>query len=278
MMLRTLTLTLLCGLGASQVLAIGPLPFEQAFYKGKAVPFYGNGSDTRSQKLIDGLKQDHYSERMAQVAQDTFHLRRNLAVGFETCGTPNAFYSPQRSALVICVEMVQLLINQAKADPDIAAMSVQNFNTVIKGALWGIYFHELGHAIIDINRIQITGREEDVADQFALYFAVKMVEPKNVPVVLPTIWFFKRLANNTNIAAADQDTVRRLMSDEHSLGEQRIYNIACWAYGADQYRGAAVAKLVNLPPERGARCIEEFSRLEGGITSRFRKYFINKKF
>ncbi|NCY10198.1 MAG: hypothetical protein EBX38_07420, partial [Actinobacteria bacterium] len=48
----------------------------------------------------------------------------------------------------------------------------------------GIYLHELAHALIDINQINITGREEDVADQFAVYFSMKYLEPRGARVIL----------------------------------------------------------------------------------------------
>lgn len=88
---------------------------------------------------------------------------------------------------MVCSEMIKLV----GADTDgLRKADRREFAQTIDGALWGIFFHELGHAIIGVNRVPITGREEDVADQFALYFASNFIEPRGAPVVQPTIWLF----------------------------------------------------------------------------------------
>lgn len=259
--------------GASSANALGPLPFEQFLYKGRAVPFYGNPATEFQTKLEGVLRQSRMAERMAQLTEASLHLRRDLSVGFESCGKPNAFYDPQRSRVVFCFEMIELVAKLAQADGDFASrLDRPHFAKLVDGVVWGIFLHELGHAVIDIDRVPITGREEDVADQFALYYSVKFLEPRDVPVVLPTIWFFRALGKNRDIAASSPEAVKRLLADEHSLDDQRTYNLACWAFGANQTRGLSAAKFVGLPEERARRCAGEYARLDDGIRSRFRKY------
>lgn len=267
---------LVCAVFASLsgLTAANPLPFEEFLYKGQAIPFYGSPSGPLQERISGALKRSQLAERMAQIARAAFRLRQDLGVGFEACGRPNAFFDPGRRVIVICYEMLELMAAQAAADKDMARLGRKDFGQIVDGAVWGIYFHELGHAVISINRIPITGREEDVADQFALYFAINYVERHDVPVVLPTIWFFDRLAKSGDIASSDQDRIKRILAGEHSLNEQRIFNMACWAYGANTPGGAAAANFVGLPPERANRCQEEYGKLVNGIQSRFRKYFI----
>lgn len=254
--------------------ALGPIPFEELLYKGRVVPFYGDTKTPQQARILEAIKQSKLAERMAQLTQGTTRLRQDLNIGFESCGNPNAFFDHKRSAIVFCVEMIELMMTQAKADTEVAAKwNRDQFARTFDGVIWGIFFHELGHAVIGINRVAITGREEDVADQFAVYYAVNFVEPKDVSVVLPTIWFFDRLAKSSTIASGNQNDIKRLMADEHSLSEQRIYNLACWALGSNSKRGAFAADFVKLPKERAARCSAEYAKLDDGIKSRFKKYF-----
>lgn len=134
-----------------------------------------------------------------------------------------------------------------------------------------MFFHEMGHAIIGINRVPITGREEDVADQFALYFASNFIEQR-APVVQPTIWLFTQMAKQVDVASADQATIKRLMSNEHSLDQQRIFNLACWSLGANASRGFVSAQYVGLPQERASRCSGEYASLDRGIKKQFQRY------
>lgn len=257
-------------MSSSLAFAVGPMPFEELLYKGAAVSFYGNANSQQQVQILEQVKRFQLAERMAQVTNASVRLRQNLGIGFQSCGNPNAFFDPQRSAIVFCLEMIELMVAQAKADTGLVPAEI---GRTIEGAIWGIFFHELGHAVVGVNRVPITGREEDVADQFALYYAVNFIEPQNMPVVLPTIWFFKMMAQDLNVSSANQDQVKRLMADEHSLSDQRIYNLACWAYGAHSARGAMAANFVKLPQERGVRCSKEYEALDYGIKARFKKYF-----
>jgi len=249
------------------------VPFEELLYKGQAIPGYGTASSELQQMILDTIKRGHLAERMARLTNGTIRLRTNLAIVFKSCGSPNAYYSPRDQGLFICLEMLELMARLARADTEgVMAAGREEFAQTIDGAVWGIFFHELGHAIISINRVPITGREEDVADQFALYFATQFVEPQGVPVVKPTVWLFTQMAKRTDLPSADQATLKRLLSDEHSLDQQRIYNLACWAFGANPTRGVASVRFVELPQERGVRCISEYGTLERGVRKQFQKY------
>lgn len=272
--MRRFILLVCLAAGLAPAFALGPVPFEELFYKGRVVPFYGTTNTPQQEKILDAVKNSHLAERMAQLTQSTTRLRQNLGIEFESCGKPNAFFDPRRSAIIFCVEMIELMMSQARADTEVAMKwNRQEFARTIDGAIWGIFFHELGHAVIGINRVAITGREEDVADQFAVYYALNFVEPQNVTVVLPTIWFFNRLSKSSTLDSFDQDEIKRLMADEHSLSEQRIYNLACWALGSNSKRGAFAANYVGLPEARAVRCHQEYADLDYGIRSRFKKYF-----
>lgn len=268
--MRTFVFGLLLAIATTSTLAV---PFEELLYKGQAFHFYGEPRDDKQRQILEAVKKSRLAERMAQLVNGVVRLRTNLGVGFASCGAPNAFYDPQRGAVVVCSEMVELMVNLARADTDgLMKADRREFSQTIDGALWGIFFHELGHAIIGVNRVPITGREEDVADQFALYFASNFIEPRGAPVVQPTIWLFTQMAKGRDVASVDQDTLKRLMSNEHSLDQQRIFNLACWALGANSSRGYVSAQYVGLPQERANRCSGEFATLDRGVKKQFQKY------
>ena len=133
----------------------------------------------------------------------------------------------------------------------------EQFARAIDGLLWGIYFHELAHAVIYINNVPMTGREEDVADQFSLWFAVNFVDLTKNPMITSTIWFWRQLAKERNLPAMSQDPLKAFLSDEHSLDEPRIYNMACWAWGTNTAGGAIAARFAGLTQARAQRCPAE---------------------
>ncbi|MFC6281090.1 MULTISPECIES: DUF4344 domain-containing metallopeptidase [Polaromonas] len=249
------------------------LPFEQLLYKGRAIPFYGTSQDYTQQQLLDAVKRSNLAEQMAGMTTTALHLKNDIGVGFESCGSVNAFYSKQRRAVVICSEMIETIGKLAIADKDfVGKLPREQFAKVVDGLIWGIYFHELGHALIDTNRISTTGREEDVADQFAVWFALNYIDLSRQPILMPTIWFWREMSKARNLPTMSQDQLRHFLSDEHSLDEQRIYNLACWAYGTNTPAGNGAARYAQLPEQRAQRCAGEYAAVERGMMSHFRKF------
>lgn len=249
------------------------LPLEQFLYEGKAIPFYTDSPNSEQQLFINLAKRDQLAERMASILNGALRMKTNIGVGFESCGNVNAFFSPQRRSIVICSEFIEMVAKTAYNDKDfMMKLPKKQFSKVINGLIWGVYFHELAHAVIHTNRVPITGREEDVADQFAVWFAVNYVDLNQNPIIMPTIWLWTRLAKERDIPMMSEDQRKRFMSNEHSLDEQRIYNMACWVLGTGSEGGAKTARFAGLPEERAQRCPGEYAQVDMGMKNHFKKY------
>lgn len=247
-----------------------PLPFEELLYKGTAFSYYGAPADAQQERLAGLLQKGSMAERMAAIAR-TLRLKHNLNVGFESCGSPNAYFRPSTVSVVLCYEMVDLIVRTAKADPGFAGPPEQpGFDRLVTSVIVAIYLHELGHALIGINGVPFTGREEDVADQFFMYVAAQNLEPRGARVVLAAAWFFKALSKQRDLTQSGE--LSQVLADEHSLDMQRTFNLACWAVGTGQEWGLIPAAYVGLPQQRAVRCGEEFAKLNQGIGTRFRRY------
>lgn len=264
-------LALMLVIATSSVFAQPQIPFAELLWKGQAIPFYGRAANPFQSQLLDALKTNQQAERWARIINGSIRLKTNLGIGFNTCGQPNAFYNPQNGSITVCLELVEFIAELAKKDQAAMNLDRASFAKLFDGAIWGVLFHELAHAVIAIDGIAITGREEDVADQFAAYFAVNFIEPQNVPVILPTIWFFGSMAQSRDLSTIDQTALKALLSDEHSLDLQRVYNLACWAYGGNPQRGQEAVDAIGMPKERLARCPGEWATLSNGIHNRFKK-------
>ncbi len=69
-----------------------------------------------------------------------------------------------------------------------------------------------------------------------------------------------------------EDGRNALMSDEHSLDEQRVFNIAYWVFGFDPQAGREAAQMYGPSQERAQRCGSEYSKLENGMRKNFGKF------
>lgn len=250
----------------------GPIPTVELLWTGKAHPFYDTTTETTQEKILSMMRQGQMAERMATVAQ-SFRLRHDVGVGFKSCGEPNAFYSPQNQSVTICTEFVALIIQEMKDDPELLKrIEGVGAGPWIMGVVWGVYFHELAHALIHVNRIPVTGREEDVADQFSFWFAVNYVNLAKQPIVAPVVWFWKALAKRRDLGSMSGDALHAVLSNEHSLDEQRTYNLACWSLGANAVTGQRAADFAGLPNSRAVRCPSEYTGLHNAMRNSFVKY------
>lgn len=248
-------------------------PIQKFLDKGRVTAFYGAAPSSDPLHMVDAIRRSGLAERMATLAGATLLLRRDLQVGFEACGRPEAFFSPDRGAIVICYEFVDLMAKTAAGDQHMMALPREQFSKLFDGALLSVYLHELGHAVVAINNVPVTGRAEDVADQFGAWFALNFLPLDRVPVIMPSLWLWGRLAQQRDLPSMSADQRRQFLANEHSLDEQRVYNIACMAAGARPDAAQSLITAVKMPAERAQRCPSEYAQVDYAMKKSFRKFF-----
>ena len=244
---------------------------DAAFFPGKVTSFYGPaGDNTEDNVLMNGLREGRLAENLAAATQQSLLLKHNLAVGIAKCGALNAFYNPRNQSVTICLELIKFIMTTADEQGLLQKPESKKF---MAGVVFAVYAHELGHALIHLDNIAVTGREEDVADQFAVYFGLRFLEPAGINPIGPAVWFYRALAQRTGgVGTLSAEQVRHLMSNEHSLDEQRVFNVVCWAHGANPTKAARLVQVVQLDPQRKERCAGEYARMNHGIQSQFGRF------
>ena len=129
-------------------------------------------------------------------------------------------------------------------DPDTADFVTAN--------LIAVFYHEVGHALIDVLALPVLGREEDAADTLsALLIDRFWQEDAAVELVYAHALGFLLYAETS-----DEDDPGYWGA--HSLDMQRYYNLVCLFYGANPDERDDVAADLELPPERRESCPEEW--------------------
>ncbi|MBP0017920.1 MAG: hypothetical protein J7647_10225 [Cyanobacteria bacterium SBLK] len=98
-------------------------------------------------------------------------------------------------------------------------------NEAIDASLF-TFFHELGHALVDLYQLPITGKEEDSVDSFATIILLNVYEDDYG--VLSGMFQF-------DVEAEEEKKALESLPFwyEHSLSSQRFYDTACLIYGND---------------------------------------------
>lgn len=214
---------------------------------------YGPVKSPQYVRVHQNFQQGQFLEKLASALSQGITLPHQVVLTVGECGAPNAFYSPQRKAIVLCHELIAQMAQGLQRDFARVASRDEIANSISGGVAF-ILMHELGHALIHLLDLPVLGREEDAADQIGAYF---LLHSEIAPYGLAgALWFFR---SKTLIYT------RRHFSDEHSVGPQRQSNLACWALGKDPRRYQYLLQGRYLTRERAVRCGAEYARLDSSV-------------
>jgi hypothetical protein len=199
------------------------------------------------------LQESEVLEEIIDVVNDNIALREDVLVPVEESpANPGPAYYPSERAIVMPPEFVQLVADvliqsdlvDTQEDLETQATAITAF----------VFLHEIGHALVDQLEIPITGKEEDAVDQLATVVVTDEDEGAGEIAISAALLFGAFAADREAFDEAD-------FWDEHSLDEQRFFNLLCWVYGADPAVYGEIAEL-GIGQERLARCEEEFAQIE----------------
>lgn len=213
---------------------------------------YGPTREAHRREIVKIFREERLFEDVIADLNAGLVLPRNLEVRFVECGEVNAFHDPNESAILLCYELFDHFLNIFSQGQTGAAADEAGGKAV--AALVFVFYHELGHALIDIYDLPITGREEDAVDQLATVMLLETWEGEDseLAILSSAEWF--------ELDATEREEDPDL-ADEHSLEEQRYYNLVCWIYGSDPEYFGDVVDDWGLPAGRAERCTSEYERM-----------------
>ncbi len=128
----------------------------------------------------------------------------------------------------------------------------------VRSNILAVFYHELGHAVIDIEDLPIFGQEEDAADVFSMFMIHTLFEEEAAQTLA-------RDASNGFLAEAE---FREHTGEEevwwgtHGANTQRFYNSVCIFYGANPRGRRGFAEDLGLPDQRAESCPDEFDQAD----------------
>lgn len=123
----------------------------------------------------------------------------------------------------------------------------------VEGNVLSIFYHELGHAFIDILQLPVLGREEDAADTLSVVMTNEFWEED---FARDTAW---AASTSWKLSAEENAGAEESYWGVHGLDLQRHYNHVCLFYGASPETREDFAAEFELPEERAEGCAEEYT-------------------
>ncbi len=179
------------------------------------------------------------------------------------CGEVNAFYDQDMKQIIICYEFVDdvfdLYYYFNEYDENDDYVSNYAYSVII-----GAFYHELGHALIDIYELPISGLEENVVDQFSVYMLDFIVGDdeyafSGAEMILANGYSYD--LEDSWLNEFEGDGREHTYHDVHGLDAQRKYNMYCWGYGSNVTEYEFIITDGHLPEERAYSCELEYEQI-----------------
>ena len=132
------------------------------------------------------------------------------------------------------------------ADPAAVAFVTANIAATL--------YHEVGHALIALRKVEPAGSEEDAADALSVLLIDRFHDEGAAQDVIRQVANAYLLYDAQDLAGGK----RWVYGDAHSLDRVRYQNLVCLFYGADAGAREDLADELGLPAPRRESCPEEF--------------------
>ncbi|HEX3927429.1 MAG TPA: DUF4344 domain-containing metallopeptidase [Gemmatimonadales bacterium] len=203
-----------------------------------------------------GLIANRFLDTIAKRLNDSLRIPRSITLATAHCDAPNSAYLADSRRVVLCYELFKSLAD-IFPDQDHEAY-------LIDGTVMFALMHELGHALVDVLHLPITGREEDAVDQLAITLLLQQGAAGDSLAFGAVGWF----ATTNQLDQFDSLT----FADVHPVNLQRVYNILCWVYGRDPARHPEVVSRDLVPDDRREQCTDEFLQMKRSWTELLAPY------
>jgi hypothetical protein len=202
----------------------------------------------RYTELARDFARDDPLEALARDLNDVLRLPATVQLRYAECEEANAYYEPQKRRITLCFELIEQIAEDfgAQLEDDVELAEA------VAGASRFIVLHEAGHALVDLLQIPVTGREEDAVDQLSAWLLIGDDAGDNAVLSAAAAFAYNGEARGGGVDYAG----------EHSLDEQRYFNMVCWVYGRDPRRHADLLEASGLPAGRAERCAAEYARVD----------------
>lgn len=235
---------------------------------GEFKPVFTPSENPAYAELAKAIKDTRLLEDLAAGLNETLILPTDVLITFADCGQPNAFYTPEHKAVIMCYEFV---VDFAETLTPIYDNETDLYDAIF-GTTMFFFYHEVGHALVDVLDLPITGRQEDAVDQLSTLILLALDDPGSEPVGGPAIlsaalWFFQTWQK------MEASGMSQTYFGEHSLTPQRFFNLACWTFGSNPDLYSWVVQDGMLPSDRAQQCPGELDRFDKAWGTLMDKHF-----
>jgi hypothetical protein len=127
-------------------------------------------------------------------------------------------------------------------------------STFIEHTLLTVFYHELGHALIDLENLPLYGPNEPSADIASVMIVERLYPPET------SMQMITAAADLFAAEGEDRGEIEDFAdyADTHGSDQGRFFNTVCIYYGGDTEARQEWADMMELPQGRAERCEDEY--------------------
>ena len=211
-------------------------------------------SSTAEAALAQKLQASHELNTLVGFLNQRFDLvvPINILMGNQDGEDPDPLYDAYHQQVLMPYEFFHTSRQLFESAPE--RIMPTRAATAAMHAFLHTLLHEFAHALIDQYSLPIVGREEDAADGLATLLLLQAFnDGQTMAIHAAELFLLESLARGP-IEQAD-------LWGEHSLDEQRYYQILCWVYGSQPEAYGQPLGDTQWSIERLDMCVEDYNLL-----------------
>ncbi|HEY7767336.1 DUF4344 domain-containing metallopeptidase [Longimicrobium sp.] len=226
-------------LATAAILALSSVP---AAAQGRWLASYPEVQGPVHAEMRTALQQGTMLESMVDPLNEAFLVPRDITVEMAECGGPAATYDASRATVRVCYELLLEFADQAESgDMD---------NETFEQAFAFILLHQVGHAVIDVLKLNVGVPEEEAADQFVAVMAG--LAPGELQGLLQGAAALHEQEFDWESPDSGQTT----------LGDRRLTTLTCLLYGGDPEAHRYLVEGGHLTTARADSCLDAHEDLQ----------------
>ena len=250
--LAFLTLAMTSGLASAEDLRANPTDTQSEKWQANQIDIeYVEPASPEMRTVYDLVKKAEILEKIRSMLV-YLRLPHRLLLKMQSCkGEADAWYG--KRGVTVCYEFVDHVWKKVPERTTPGGITPMD---AFIGPTIDAFLHEAGHAVFDLWKVPVLGREEDAADYFSAYLMLQFDKQQARRLIMGTAYQYLdhvRSRKEVTIPLAK-------LADPHGMPAQRLFNVLCIAYGSNEQEFSDFVTKGYLPKERAEDCKEEYQQ------------------
>jgi hypothetical protein len=206
---------------------------------------YSSPKGKNNKEIKKWLVDENIIENLAETVNREIKIEEELSILIKN--GESAYYDPENYQIIITYDFIREVRKRFKDEYK------DDWELYAQDAIEHTFYHELGHALIDILDLPVLGKEEDAVDDFGVLMLLFTTENGEERVLSAAELFFLEGEDIEEFFPED-------FMDEHSLDDQRGYRSLTLIYGSNPIEYGYIAKELEFDEEQKEFAKEIFEK------------------